>query len=646
MVLFQLRSLDAVGFDLDHCLIHDAIVAFLTSLHNDVARANAESARDNLASADLMSGGDGLSASSATATAMDVSRSSSRDRALLSTAALQGLYEDAAYLAEFDETFGIKGLVFEMPTGNLLTVDETGCIVKCFHGTRQMTVAEIETTYGGRQWHDFPALKSFARQDRFVHLSTYFNAPVAYLCARLVDLCDTRQIEYSFWSDIWAGFNFMFTPSAFASRQGHFFSALIDETEKYVYKRDDVRVLLSRLREANIMTFLLTNSHADYTNLLLNFAIGSDWRSLFTLVIVNGEKPSFFEATNKPFRVIDDATLQLETMDSRPLAIDGRIYSGGCVSLLEPVLRQYRVAQLAERGLPTCAPEAYPFRAAYVGDNIHSDIVVVHSNTSWFTIAVVEEMNDDDLLDLGDSVVPQRSLLFSSQAVSTRSRRRLEESPLQSSSSDDSESPAPRAEMRALTIQPSGNASPIVHHNLLQVPVEHVIPRSMSDTLLQVSAPASALSVQTVSTPTKRPRMEPFNTHASAIDSSMHLVDAPPLVQVTASMQFPFGRGYLRRFTQRWGSFFLAGTPGLDSDTPLLTHLGRVIVEHSSVVVPCITFLSKAGLDYTLGARDDDFTTVFQGHVPQVLRRFSPSASRTALDELESRSAAAQPMQL
>ncbi len=64
-----------------------------------------------------------------------------------------------------------------------------------------------------------------------------------------------------------------------------------------------VKSWLSALRAQGTRLFILTNSHSDYTNHLLTYAHGPDWKSAFDIIIVNGRKPAFFthDAQSSPF---------------------------------------------------------------------------------------------------------------------------------------------------------------------------------------------------------------------------------------------------------------------------------------------------------------------------------------------------------
>ena len=83
------------------------------------------------------------------------------------------------------------------------------------------------------------------------------------------------------------------------SIQGNrYFDSFRRNLYKYIYRRPEVREWLLTLREQGCRLFLVTNSHFDYTDLLLSYSFGEDWRSLFDISIVYAQKPSFFKNFN------------------------------------------------------------------------------------------------------------------------------------------------------------------------------------------------------------------------------------------------------------------------------------------------------------------------------------------------------------
>jgi len=99
---------------------------------------------------------------------------------------------------------------------------------------------------------------------------------------------------------------------------GWYFPELRKNTEQYIDKRGSVRTWLQDLRSRGRKLFLLTNSGDEYSQCLMCFAFGEDWKGiykellvisphqplylseLFDLIIYKARKP-YFHMLDKPF---------------------------------------------------------------------------------------------------------------------------------------------------------------------------------------------------------------------------------------------------------------------------------------------------------------------------------------------------------
>ena len=69
-------------------------------------------------------------------------------------------------------------------------------------------------------------------------------------------------------------------------------------------KNPEIRSILERLKANGKYAFLTSNSCVQYTDLVMNYSIGSDWKEFFTLVMANSNKPLFYK-TETPFFEFD-----------------------------------------------------------------------------------------------------------------------------------------------------------------------------------------------------------------------------------------------------------------------------------------------------------------------------------------------------
>jgi len=61
---------------------------------------------------------------------------------------------------------------------------------------------------------------------------------------------------------------------------GWFFPELRERTSEYIDKREAVKKWLINLRNNGVKLFLLTNSGHEYSECLMSYAYGSDWRCM------------------------------------------------------------------------------------------------------------------------------------------------------------------------------------------------------------------------------------------------------------------------------------------------------------------------------------------------------------------------------
>lgn len=107
----------------------------------------------------------------------------------------------------------------------------------------------------------------------------YFDLPVMVICARIVDTIDKKfgkPKEYSFWPDIISSLRIIFNPSSFKiDKQEQYFYNLKRDISKFV-KPSTQKIInwIKSMKETQQTVFLLTNSDIDYTNLLMNYAVG------------------------------------------------------------------------------------------------------------------------------------------------------------------------------------------------------------------------------------------------------------------------------------------------------------------------------------------------------------------------------------
>jgi HAD superfamily 5'-nucleotidase-like hydrolase len=226
--------------------------------------------------------------------------------------------------------FPARGLIYDLKLGNFVLLTASGKVMKAFHGTRKLSDSEAEAAYPGGLPGVAKELQKHPKAPGFHVFATFFDMPYSILVAHFVDIEDAAATSDAAPSyarilrDSEGAMNHCFNPANFATNTGGYFSMLKANPGDYIHKISPrMRAWLQQLRASGTRLFLLTNSQADYSNLLLSFSCGEDWRDLFDLVIVNGTKPAFFLAA-EPFRAVAGMAIG----DPAPLALGG-LFAGG-----------------------------------------------------------------------------------------------------------------------------------------------------------------------------------------------------------------------------------------------------------------------------------------------------------------------------
>ncbi|MCA8973202.1 MAG: HAD-IG family 5'-nucleotidase, partial [Planctomycetes bacterium] len=237
----------------------------------------------------------------------------------------------------FDPEQYTRGLVLDLTLGNLVKANRFGYVVQAAHGTRMLAHEEQRRVYS-QVWVDLA-------EPRWLFLNTLFSLSEACLYAQLVDLFDAGRIDASLLGgdQFGAGLDYAalhalvsHTMDA-AHLEGELKAEIIADPERFVKLDPDLPQTLLDLKHAGKKLFLATNSEWSYTVPMMRYAFdralpGGDWRALFDLVIVQAHKPAFFDAAH-PFALVDPVSGST-TPHTGPLS--GRaVYAGGNAQLVQ-----------------------------------------------------------------------------------------------------------------------------------------------------------------------------------------------------------------------------------------------------------------------------------------------------------------------
>jgi len=222
-----------------------------------------------------------------------------------------------------------RGLVLDLALGNVVKASRFGYVTQASHGTRMLSHEEQRRAYA-QVWVDLA-------EPRWVFLNTLFSLSEACIYAQLIDLLDAGRLggEHDY-----AGLHGLVGNAMSAAHlEGELKAEIIAAPERFVELDPDLPRALLDLKHAGKKLFLATNSEWHYTTSMLRHTLGrflpeEDWRSLFELVIVQAGKPGFFES-DRPFERLDDDG---RAMPHEGALSAGTVYAGGNSRLVQAQL--------------------------------------------------------------------------------------------------------------------------------------------------------------------------------------------------------------------------------------------------------------------------------------------------------------------
>ena len=232
----------------------------------------------------------------------------------------------------FDPSAVIRGLIIDRELGNIVKANRFGYIKAASHGTRQMDFEEQRKIYA-RTVVDLG-------EQRFVFLNTLFGLSEAWLYAHLVDRLDAGRMSErpTSYSDLYAIVRRTIDET---HMEGALKAEIVADPERYIELDPETPLALLDQRQAGKKLLLVTNSGWPYTCSIMSYAFdrylpkGMAWRDLFDIIICSSRKPAFFIRPQPVFRVVDEAGHLSPHLG--PLQ-DGGVYVGAHAGLVEESL--------------------------------------------------------------------------------------------------------------------------------------------------------------------------------------------------------------------------------------------------------------------------------------------------------------------
>ncbi len=232
---------------------------------------------------------------------------------------------------EFDMTLVVRGLILDVELGNILKVNRFGYVKRAMHGARAMPFDQQRDLYG-------PEVVDLA-MDRYVFLNTLFSLSEACMYAQLVDRLDEGALTGVLgYRDLYRRVR---TSIDEAHMEGQLKAEIIADPDRFVDRDPDLPLTLLDQMHAGKKLLVITNSEWAYTQAMMSYAFdrflpkGTTWRDLFELVIVSARKPAFFIDRGPVFRIVSDDGL----LEPAPMGIkSGGLYLGGNARMVEDYL--------------------------------------------------------------------------------------------------------------------------------------------------------------------------------------------------------------------------------------------------------------------------------------------------------------------
>lgn len=231
----------------------------------------------------------------------------------------------------FDPEMAIQGLIIDKERGNIVKANRFGYIKRAYHGTRPIGYDTLRRIYG----QTFVDLGD----PRWVFLNTLFALSEASFFMQLVDLLDQGVLPGTKgYADLYQAVRHSLNQTHL---EGRLKAEIIADPMRFVDLDPDMPLALLDQKRAGKKVVLVTNSEWEYAAPMLHFAFdrflpdGMTWRELFDISIVGARKPDFFLVQSPAYEVVNDDGLLRE---SRGLLEQDRVYVGGHAGMVEESL--------------------------------------------------------------------------------------------------------------------------------------------------------------------------------------------------------------------------------------------------------------------------------------------------------------------
>lgn len=317
-------------------------------------------------------------------------------------------YPDGINKLEYDESFAIRGLHYDRQTGYLMKLNQYSRIQHdtAYYGRNRVSYEELQKRFPG-----------FRISDDYIHenvlmIGDLFALPKACLLSDVTQYMLDNQIDFSHaytFDDVERAIDHVHF-------NGIFHKEIMDDNWSKNFldkKRPSLYKALKRWRDAGKRLFLLTNSNYAFVNfgcaqifreVVQDKSNSIDhWTQIFDVVMVNAQKPAWFEG-KKRFRRVhrDTGTLEFQPVEEFKR---GEVYTGGS---LHEFTRLFGGSSTD---------------IIYMGDNIYSDLRKPRKSGTWRTAAIIKELDAEIQAANSKEFIAALSIVLEIEDLMTRVQR-------------------------------------------------------------------------------------------------------------------------------------------------------------------------------------------------------------------------------
>ncbi|XP_041952856.1 5'-nucleotidase domain-containing protein 2 isoform X1 [Alosa sapidissima] len=272
---------------------------------------------------------------------------------------------------DYIPNFAARGLHYDIHKGLLMKIDAFHYIQMgtVYRGLKAVPDEEVMQLYGGTNHVPLHQVSGFyGKGPKMKQYMDVFSIPEMTLLAAANDFFISNDIEYDpvhLYRDVSEAIGMVHI-------KGYMYKWIMQDLEKYILRGDETYAVLHRLVNHGKKLFLITNSPFSFVDKGMKYMVGKDWREFFDVVIVQADKPHFFNDCVKPFRRLDcNGDLQWDKIKALE---KGQIYKQGNL---------YDFLRLTGwRGS----------KVLYFGDHLYSDLADLMLRHGWRTGAIVPEL--------------------------------------------------------------------------------------------------------------------------------------------------------------------------------------------------------------------------------------------------------------